>query len=122
MGELTVWPAAAASAATAAAVTAAASAISVAVGATGAETTGAAAGTMTCWVNTGATAPVEPLTIRTLPSASVISNSVTLESETKSIKVLSLRKSMLPPVFAIENAEFTLKKHVNNYKCSHLSE
>jgi hypothetical protein len=46
---------------------------------------------------------------------------VTLESETKSIKVLSLRKSMLPPVFAVENGEFTLKTRLNSYKCSHFS-
>jgi hypothetical protein len=121
MGDLTAWPAAAASAATAAAVTAAASAISEAVGATGAETTGATAGIMTCWVKTGAAVPEGPLTILTLPSASVISNSVTLESETKSIKVLSLRKSILLPVFAVENGEFTLKTYLNSYKCSHFS-
>jgi hypothetical protein len=58
--------------------------------------------------------------MRTLPSASVISNSVTLESETKSIKVLSLRKSMLPPVFAVENLEFTPNTTLKSYICSHL--
>ncbi|NDE25357.1 MAG: hypothetical protein EB002_10015, partial [Betaproteobacteria bacterium] len=41
------------------------------------------------------------------------------ESETKSIKVFNLRKSMLPPVFAVENVEFTLKNHLNSYKCTH---
>jgi hypothetical protein len=44
---------------------------------------------------------------------------VTLESETKSIKVFNLRKSMLPPVFAVENMEFTLKTLLNSYKCTH---
>jgi hypothetical protein len=43
-----------------------------------------------------------------------------LESDTKSIKVFSLRKSMLPPVFANENAESTLKKPLNGYICSQL--
>jgi len=38
-----------------------------------------------------------------------------LESDTKSIKVFSLRKSMLPPVFANENAESTRKKPLNSY-------
>jgi hypothetical protein len=44
-------------------------------------------------------APTGPLTMRTLPSASVISNSDTLESETKSINVLSFLKSMSFVVF-----------------------
>jgi hypothetical protein len=39
-------------------------------------------------------APMD-LTILTLPSASVISSSDTFDSETRSISVLSLRKSML---------------------------
>jgi hypothetical protein len=26
---------------------------------------------------------------------------------------------MLPPVFAVENVEFTLKTRLNSYKCSH---
>jgi hypothetical protein len=38
------------------------------------------------------------LTMRTLPSASVISSSETFESDTKSISVLSLRKSINPPM------------------------
>jgi hypothetical protein len=42
-----------------------------------------------------------------------------LESETKSIKVLSLRKSMLPPVFAVENLEFTPNTTLKSYICSH---
>src|SRR5574343_24580 len=54
--------------------------------------TGAAA------MTTGALAAV--LTIRTLPSASVISNSETLDSETRSIRVLSLRRSIFSPVCA----------------------
>ena len=40
-----------------------------------------------------ATAPAD-LTMRTLPSSSVISNSEMLDSDTKSIRVLSLRRSM----------------------------
>jgi hypothetical protein len=32
-----------------------------------------------------------------------------------------LRKSMLPPVFACGKAEFTLKTHLNSYKCSQFS-
>jgi hypothetical protein len=58
----------------------------------GAATTGAAIGAATI-------APTGPLTMRTLPSASVISNSETLESETKSINVLSFLKSMNFVVF-----------------------
>jgi hypothetical protein len=62
-------------------------------------TTGAVDGAI-WWDKSGAPEPPLALTILTLPSASVISSSVTLESETKSIKVLSLRKSMLSPAFA----------------------
>ena len=41
-----------------------------------------------------AAAAVPPLTMRTLPSASVISSSEILDSDTRSISVLSLRRSM----------------------------
>jgi len=66
-------------------------------------TAGAGAGAATiatgaaCCITTGAATPML-LTMRTLPSASVISNSETLESDTKSISVLSLRKSINPPM------------------------
>ena len=59
---------------------------------------GAAAGAAGAATTTGAATatgpPTGPLTIRTLPSASVISSSETLDSETKSIKVLSFLKSI----------------------------
>jgi hypothetical protein len=61
-----------------------------AAAATGAATTAGAADMGAATTNG---APLD-LTIRTLPSASVISNSETLDSETKSIRVLSLRKSI----------------------------
>ena len=60
--------------------------------ATGAATTGAAGDITTGWAST----PML-LTMRTLPSASVISSSDTFESDTRSINVLSLRKSIDPP-------------------------
>ena len=53
-----------------------------------AQAPAAAAGTY-CWTTVG---PL--LTMRTLPSASVISSSETLDSETRSIRVLSFRRSM----------------------------
>jgi hypothetical protein len=40
--------------------------------------------------------------MRTLPSASVISSSETLESDTKSISVFSLRKSMESPTTVVK--------------------
>src|SRR5438105_3170502 len=39
--------------------------------------------------------------MRTLPSASVISSSEMFDSETRSIKVLSLRRSMRSPTFVV---------------------
>ena len=63
-----------------------------AAAATGAAATGAGAGA-TIWV-VYATGAGPLLTIRTLPSASVILSSDTLESETRSINVLSFRKSI----------------------------
>jgi len=44
-----------------------------------------------------ATADAPALTMRTLPSASVISSSEMLDSETRSIRVFSFRRSMGPP-------------------------
>src|SRR6187551_1711379 len=85
MGDLTAWPAGAAGAASA-------------TGAAGAPPAGAAAGAATmatgCCITRGA--PLD-LTMRTLPSASVISSSDTLDSETRSIRVLSFLRSMGSP-------------------------
>src|SRR3954465_8821821 len=83
MGDLTTWPVGASGAAAAAAGTAARTG---AVFAADCMTEGAT----TCW-----TPP--PLTIRTFPSASVISSSETFDSDTRSINVFSLRKSMDSP-------------------------
>ena len=58
-----------------------------------ASAAGAAAG--------GCTTAPPPLTMRTLPSASVISSSETLDSETRSIRVLSLRRSMPSPICVV---------------------
>src|SRR5574343_1465172 len=85
MGDLTTWPVGAAAAGLGSSATGAATG---AVGATGA-CMGAA--TYCC-----TTAP-PLLTIRTLPSASVISSSETFDSETRAIKVLSFRRSMEAP-------------------------
>jgi len=50
-----------------------------------------------------------PLTMRTLPSASVISSSDTFESDTKSIRVFSFRKSMRSPtIFMTTGSKFSL--------------
>jgi hypothetical protein len=70
---------------------------------------GNAAGSAAATGMTGATgacigawkAALPPLTMRTLPSASVISSSDTFDSDTRSIRVFSLRKSMGSP--ALDN-------------------
>src|SRR6187402_2082334 len=82
MGDFTMWPVGSAGAATA--------------GATGAAPAAGANGAAT-WVITGAywcAIGCPPLTMRTLPSASVISSSETFDSDTRSINVFSLRKSI----------------------------
>src|SRR5690606_33374435 len=56
----------------------------------------ACCGIACCMTGAAITMGVAPaLTMRTLPSASVISSSDTLDSDTRSIRVLSLRRSML---------------------------
>src|SRR5437868_2213150 len=84
MGDLIAWPVTAASAG------AAAGAAAAAAGAGAAWPAAGAASVCTYW--TGAATP--PLTMRTLPSVSVISSSEILDSDTRSISVLSLRRSM----------------------------
>ena len=83
MGDFTTWPVDAAA-------TGAGSSATVA-GAAAAAAAGMGAGTYCC-----TTAP-PLLTIRTLPSASVISSSDTFDSDTRSMRVLSFRKSMGAP-------------------------
>src|SRR6478609_7802250 len=96
MGDLTVWPAGSCGAAATGAAAAGASA--------GAAATGAACITWG-WATPCAMAG-PPLTMRTLPSASVISSSETFDSDTRSINVLSLRKSIRSPRGANERREF----------------
>src|SRR5689334_6620439 len=85
MGDFTVWPLGTSATGAAAGAGAVAGASAGAAAATLAADMGAA----TAWTAAG-----PPLTMRTLPSASVISSSDTLDSDTRSISVLSLRKSM----------------------------
>ena len=85
MGDFTMWPAGAAG------VDGAGSSATCA--AAGAGATGACMGAATyCW-----TTPPTLLTMRTLPSASVISSSETFDSDTRSMRVLSFRRSMEAP-------------------------
>ena len=90
MGDLTVCPVSTAASADADSAGVARAAVAGAEATGGATDTGAA-------ITTGA--PTGPLTMRTLPSASVISSSETLDSDTKSIRVLSFLKSMDLAVF-----------------------
>src|SRR6056300_926948 len=90
MGEVIRWP-------TSSAGSGAAGAGAGAAGAAGAATTTGAAATA------AGAAAATPLTMRTVPSDSAISNSEILDSETKSIRVLSLRKSTENLAFAVIN-------------------
>jgi hypothetical protein len=99
IGDLTWWPLGASGAAAAGAGPAGASA-----GAGAATAAGIIIGAAMPW-------PAgPPFTMRTLPSASVISSSETLDSDTRSISVLSLRKSMGRfSCLVLRGGEFTAK-------------
>ena len=90
MGDLMTCPSICAGAADAAGGTGEGAGAVRVMGAAGTAWAGAGAGTIM-----GAAGAA--LTMRTLPSASVISSSETFDSETRSMSVLSLRRSMVTP-------------------------